>query len=178
MRKQRVSSQLSNVLRPLPQQQGLSYGLGLLVSLNTWSTSTQNWLCESRPLSGHSSRSKSLLMEQLQHKVHLTSGTSRPISHARERLQLCTRLDFKSRSLRSGPHSLAEVALDGAVAEYNARCVAARHPEDAICRGDELLEVNGAVWDSELDSLLKNLRGDDMLFMVLRRREPQQPQHS
>ena len=81
-------------------------------------------------------------------------------------------MEFRSRSSRLGPLSIAEVALDGAVAEYNARCVLAQHPEDAICQGDQLLEVNGAVWDSEISSLLSNLRRDEILFMVLRRKKP------
>ena len=71
-----------------------------------------------------------------------------------------------------GPPSIVEVALKGAVAEYNARCVLAQNPEDAICQGDQLLEVNGAVWDSEISSLLSNLRRDEILFMVLRRKKP------
>ena len=71
-----------------------------------------------------------------------------------------------------GLPSIVEVALKGAVAEYNARCVLAQNPEDAICQGDQLLEVNGAVWDSEINYLLSNLRRDEILFVVLRRKKP------
>ena len=68
-----------------------------------------------------------------------------------------------------GPPSIAEVAPDGAVAEYNARCVF-QNSEDAICENDQLLEVNGAAWDTEIGSLLSNLRSDETLCMVLRRK--------
>jgi len=81
----------------------------------------------------------------------------------------------KSRLAEGKPPHVIVVRPEGAMAEYNARCAQASFHDDVVCVGDEILEVNGVVWESGEDPLMKKLGEDEMLFIVLRRQRCSMP---
>jgi len=59
---------------------------------------------------------------------------------------------------------------EGALAQYSCRCHQTSFDEEAVRKDDEILEVNGQVWESSEQQLRDKLEEDELLFIVFRRR--------